>query len=400
MKEIIITEPSFVSSFSCTGGACRDHCCKGWTISLDKQTVKKYTSSKNIQIKTIASENIDLIKRDGINWGVIKFNQSTGNCPYLDGDSLCLVQKNLGAQALSHTCSTFPRVKRIYRNEVQKSLNLSCPEVASILLNDPNAMSLEQRVKIQDGFNPQPAISQQKKLLNLFCLSLIDHADAHVEVGLFAVIKFLLYIENREINDETLGEIESVYAALIEQIQSATLQGELAAFDTDSRIKTSLILRIQDYFRRSVTSRGTGVLNYYIDHMLKALVADHEETLESRLMIIEREGTEIFRRDLQDKVFAFKNFLLYKFWQNDFPNQTDRSPLQSLYLIIAEYYFIKLLTLSYAKVRGSIECDDIVNIVYSFHSISQHNKNVSQEFYNHIESVRLGDDISMIHLLT
>jgi len=215
---------------------------------------------------------------------VIKFNQSTGNCPYLDGDSLCLVQKNLGAQALSHTCSTFPRVKRIYRNEVQKSLNLSCPEVASILLNDPNAMSLEQR------------------------LSLIDHADAHVEVGLFAVIKFLIYIENREINDETLGEIESVYAALIEQIQSATLQGELAAFDTDSRIKTSLILRMQDYFRRSVTPRGTGVLNYYIDHMLKALVADHEETLESRLMYIEREGTEIFRRDLQDKVLLLKIF--------------------------------------------------------------------------------------------
>lgn len=42
MKEITVTEPAFVTRFSCSGSACRDHCCKGWKITLDKTTVKKY----------------------------------------------------------------------------------------------------------------------------------------------------------------------------------------------------------------------------------------------------------------------------------------------------------------------------------------------------------------------
>lgn len=50
MKEITVTEPAFVTRFSCSGSACRDHCCKGWKITLDKTTVKKYLTSKDVTI--------------------------------------------------------------------------------------------------------------------------------------------------------------------------------------------------------------------------------------------------------------------------------------------------------------------------------------------------------------
>jgi len=73
--------------------------------------------------------------------------------------------------------------------------------------------------------------------------------------------------------------------------------------------------------------------------------------------------------------------------------------LLALYMIVAEYDFIKLLASAYAKHKGAIERDDLVNIVYIFHSLSQHNKALTETFYGHIESVRSGDDLSMIHLL-
>ncbi|MDI8978118.1 FtsW/RodA/SpoVE family cell cycle protein, partial [Salmonella enterica subsp. enterica serovar Lubbock] len=41
--------------------------------------------------------------------------------------------------------------------------------------------------------------------------------------------------------------------------------------------------------------------------------------------------------------------------------------------------------------------DDVTNIVYSFHSRSQHNSEVAANFHRHIETVRTGDDLSMIH---
>lgn len=78
--------------------------------------------------------------------GVIKLADGTGNCPYLTEESLCQVQKTLGAKALSTTCQTFPRVERVYKNDVRKSLNLSCPEVVGIVLTDPNAMILNEKV--------------------------------------------------------------------------------------------------------------------------------------------------------------------------------------------------------------------------------------------------------------
>ncbi|EHM1959577.1 lysine-N-methylase, partial [Salmonella enterica subsp. enterica serovar Heidelberg] len=67
---------------------------------------------------------------------------------------------------------------------------------------------------------------------------------------------------------------------------------------------------------------------------------------------------------------------------------------------VAEYAFIKLLTAASVHERGRLEWDDVTNIVYSFHSRSQHNSEVAKNFHHHIETVRTGDDLSMIHLLT
>lgn len=35
MKEILVSQPEYVSNFSCIGSACEDHCCKQWDITLN-----------------------------------------------------------------------------------------------------------------------------------------------------------------------------------------------------------------------------------------------------------------------------------------------------------------------------------------------------------------------------
>lgn len=74
MKEITVTEPAFVTRFSCSGSACRDHCCKGWKITLDKTTVKKYLTSKDVTIREIAKNSIILLKKDPNNWGGLNYH--------------------------------------------------------------------------------------------------------------------------------------------------------------------------------------------------------------------------------------------------------------------------------------------------------------------------------------
>lgn len=60
MKELMVVQPDYVANFSCVGAACRDHCCKRWSITLDKQTYRKYTKSQNAEIRRIAITDISV----------------------------------------------------------------------------------------------------------------------------------------------------------------------------------------------------------------------------------------------------------------------------------------------------------------------------------------------------
>ncbi|HFQ7236332.1 TPA: flagellin lysine-N-methylase [Citrobacter braakii] len=400
MQEITVTEPNFVTTFQCTGTQCRDHCCKGWNIHLDKATVNKYVSSKNEIIKNIAKENIILLKKDIAQWGMIKLADDTGNCPYLTEESLCQVQKTLGAQALSTTCQTFPRVERVYKNDVRKSLNLSCPEVVGIVLTDPNAMILNEKSTVKPQANVKPALTPQQKLLNLFCLSLVDQAGRDINVGFYSLIKLTLFIEKfQSVDNAALSEIEPVYHALLAQLQSGELRTELSDFSADRNIKLSLVLLLQDYFRSNSGSRASGVLNYYIQCLLRTLTQDDTYSVDEGIARLEATWEKVYEQQ-GEAGLDLKNFILYKIWENNFPNQKNVDPLRSLYMISVEYYFIKMLIAASAYERTYLEKEDAINIVYSFHSLSQHNPIVHENFHKHIETVRTGDDLSMIHLLT
>lgn len=400
MQEITVTEPAFVKAFQCSGTQCRDHCCKTWRITLDRSTVKKYISSKDGSIRGIAKENIILLKKDIDNWGLIKLNEETGNCPYLTEDSLCQVQKTLGAEALSTTCKTFPRSERIYKNDVRKALNLSCPEVASLVLTDPNAMVLNESSKIVPNAFSAPIFSQQQKLLNLFCLSLVEQAGQDVNVGLYALIKLTLCVKKfNQIDNAALSEVEQIYYAIMSQIQSGELKEELSAFSADNNVKVTLVLLLQDYFRSLPVSRANGVLNYYIQCLLRTLTVEENHSVGEGIAKLEATWQKVYEEQ-SEAGFDLKNFILYKIWENNFPNQKKMDPLRTLYMISVEYYFIKMLIAASAYERTYLEKEDAINIVYSFHSLSQHNSTVHENFQKHIETVRTGDDLSMIHLLT
>ncbi|MEB7911223.1 MULTISPECIES: flagellin lysine-N-methylase [Citrobacter freundii complex] len=400
MQEITVTEPHFVTTFQCTGTQCRDHCCKSWNIYLDKSTVNKYLSSKDNYIKRVAKENIILLKKDVTAWGVVKLVEGSGNCPYLTEDSLCQVQNTLGAHALSATCKTFPRINRVYKNDVRKSLNLSCPEVASLVLTDPNAMALSESSIIAANSYRGSVFSQQQKLLNLLCLSLVEQSGSDVNVGLYTLIKLSLCIKKFDkIDNVALSKIEPVYQALLAQIQSGELRGELSTFSTDNKTKVTLVLLLQDYFRNLPVSRSSGVLNYYVQCLLRTLIQEEHHSVGEGVAKLEATWQKVYeQRD--EAGFDLKNFILYKIWENNFPNQKNVDPLRTLYMISVEYYFIKMLIAASAFERTYLEKEDAINIVYSFHSLSQHNPTVHENFQKHIETVRTGDDLSMIHLLT
>ncbi len=148
-KEILISgkAPKLATEFNCLGSDCPDTCCTGWNISLDKSTHKKYLNCADQNIQRISKKALKRRKGSEAttqNFSTISLNDN-GQCVFLDGDSLCKVQKSLGEKFLSKTCNSFPRM--VYRatdteKEIFLGISLACPASAKICVSDNSAQDL------------------------------------------------------------------------------------------------------------------------------------------------------------------------------------------------------------------------------------------------------------------
>lgn len=402
MKEIIVTEPLLFSAFSCVGSACREHCCAGWRIIFDKKTVKRYQTSKDLLIRNIAVDTIQVTKTSNANWGHIKLDEKTGNCPFLDTSNLCSVHSRMGHQALSPTCSTFPRITRQYKNETHNTLNLSCPQVSQLLIADPDAMAFKQSVILRNGYHNAPPVDLPSKLVHLFCLNILNSAQGSPEEHLYAIVKFCMLAEKIDLHSENVVDVLSLYyQQLIDALVAGTLREELNHINTRKDVKGNLAFLIQTYYSKPKAARGRQVLGRYMQLVKRYLEIDSEKNTVNSDRV---DGlTSIWGTHCQpwfaEREHILRNLLIYKFWQAEFPQNNGRTMLQNLYLIVAEYYFLKVLFAVGALEKGEMNDDIAVDVLYSFHSATQHSAIATEHFHQLINSINLNDDLSLIHLL-
>ncbi len=93
------------------------------------------------------------------------------------------------------------------------------------------------------------------------------------------------------------------------------------------------------------------------------------------------------------------NYIQYRIYDDFFPNNENRSPLLSLYLLTAEWFLLKSLIAANVELVGTIGEEDIINIIYSYHSITKHTSQSVRAFLAEIDKVKVNDDLSLIYLL-
>ena len=125
-----VIKNAFFDQFRCIADQCPDSCCKEWDVLVDEESATRY--------RTLPGQLGDRLRQvlkdeDGQTYMTIQ----EGRCPMWRTDSLCWIQAELGHDALCKTCRDFPRLTHDYGDFVEYTLELSCPEVARILLNNP-----------------------------------------------------------------------------------------------------------------------------------------------------------------------------------------------------------------------------------------------------------------------
>ncbi|MFK3878854.1 flagellin lysine-N-methylase [Pantoea agglomerans] len=399
MKNITFVEPLFVSTFKCIGSECRDHCCKGWDITLDKPTVNRYLKSSLIEIKTLAVENIITTRKSFGNWGSMKLNAS-GNCAFMDEDRLCKVHSSMGAAALSTTCSTYPRAARTFKYEQQKTLVLSCPEAARQLLSSPDAMLFEQTIRTQPEANKAKELDQQKKLLNLMCLNIVKLSGEKLDEAFYALATFLLAAGRASPEEDWLGQMESHFSDVLNNLGQGEIRLQLDQVKPDHNLQWALLLRLQTWFGGMADKRALPTLNHYLNKLIYILSEGAKTDDVSQSMIrLDNVWQKQVMPWLAERPWIMNNYIQYRIYDDFFPNNENRSPLLSLYLLTAEWFLLKSLIAANVELVGTVSEEDIINIIYSYHSITKHTPQSVMAFLAEIDKVKVNDDLSLIYLL-
>ena len=125
---MLIRVPDYFENFKCLAGACPHSCCIGWEVVLDEDSVALYKGVEgSLGEKLRAAMTVDAE-------GDVCFPLNGGRCPFLDGENLCEIHRQLGQEATSVTCREHPRFTEDFGAFREITLCASCPAARDLLL--------------------------------------------------------------------------------------------------------------------------------------------------------------------------------------------------------------------------------------------------------------------------
>ena len=137
---MLLRYPAYFEDFRCIAGQCPDSCCKEWEVLVDDTAAAAYLALPG----ALGDDLRRRLYQDEAGEWYLKI--TAGRCPMWRTDGLCRIQAELGHDALCETCREFPRLTHDYGNFVERGLELSCPEAARIIFENPNASWVEREV--------------------------------------------------------------------------------------------------------------------------------------------------------------------------------------------------------------------------------------------------------------
>ena len=142
---MLITKPPYYDRFHCIADRCPDSCCRLWDVQVDADTAAFYRSLPGPLGDRMREFLYDEEEETYI-------GLEEGRCPFWRQDGLCRIQAELGAGALSHVCTEFPRLRHDYGDFMELGLELSCPEAARLILTA--APAPDQTLQVPEGEAP------------------------------------------------------------------------------------------------------------------------------------------------------------------------------------------------------------------------------------------------------
>ena len=234
-------QPRYFSDFKCIGSDCTVNCCFGWNIEWSKEEIDKVKNDPNCSAELKNIMETGFISEDGEKHFSVKLLED-GNCPCQTEDGLCMIQKELGAEYLSRTCTIYPRYDTFIapHKVIYRGCCLSCKEIVKKLINDEKAAEFVN-VPVKDDpskmillhsntpedISAHPELKYRSDILEFFYELIGDKkcsVETNITVGALIAYKLTDLIGNKEYDriPEALNSFRKQvhYAAGLKNIDS------------------------------------------------------------------------------------------------------------------------------------------------------------------------------------
>lgn len=376
-------QPHYADRFRCIGSQCEEICCQGWEVYVDKATYKKYRATP--ALRQAAGEHIKINPdaRNNFQYARLKFPPA-GCCPFLADDNLCSIQKKYGSELLSKTCARYPRALVRFEGRVQKSLYLSCPEAARIvllnrqLLPSSNGLRYEQFTAEESSRGTSPTADVAVRRLRNFVLDLLED-ETYPLWQRMLVLGIVCRRAHQLTTAQQAAQIGSLLAQYATMLQEGSLRSHLDSIPARPGLQLDLVLQlIRLRFELEQPHDGFACC---IADLLQSIGYSPTTPLPEVAERYHQAHLHWYQPFAQQFPHFLQNYLINYLFRTGFPfvdvpDQLQRSvdPLTSYLLLALHYRFLhSLLIGAAARHRDSFSDAHAIRVVHAFARAVEHN---------------------------
>lgn len=379
--------PRYYQQFSCIGGACEDNCCHGWSITIDKKSLRSYLGHADAVLKKMAATHIRKIRKSDEQWGEIRLDEQ-GACPFLDNAGLCVIHAKAGPDALSNTCQSYPRISYPQDQEIRHTLTLSCPQAVRCVLLDPHAMeiALEQ----QKGHNTTAPFPPSHNQLQQLALHLMLNRDLPVEQRLW-ILGMLVHRDASQLShEEFLHQLADISDAggLTAHFEQLPYLADLHWWGLKAM---SNLLRSE----QSSKKRGYKTMEVCMDRVYRHFEGECDK---DKVTSLYHEWHSKWEPWLVNHPHVLDNYLLYWVYHHGFPRQ-DCSPTEAYLLLVADFFLLRAYLCLMTQEGEEPDESIIVSLFYSYHARRLHSRDFTRILHESLNASGLNSDIALYALL-
>ncbi|MBF4501291.1 flagellin lysine-N-methylase [Savagea sp. SN6] len=386
-----IIQPTYVNKFSCIGPACEATCCAGWNVTVDRETYMKYKKLPMSPLKKKLEENIKRNRTSTSGNTFAQFKLDTHHqCPLLGEDMLCEVHKQLGEQALSHTCSIYPRAQNKLRSAYEISSTPSCPEVVRLLVDEVDGLQFEESerdhlFKFSNHFDKSQVPEQTFWDIRVFSIQLIQMRTIPLHTRLIILGLFYQAIDE-DIADSK--HVEQTIESFTIKVNTPEYVQALMNIQGNKEMLMQYVINILDVAQQKSAKRTK----------MFELVAEIAPILNNLHINIVNEIDQRAMRHEREYPHLYENYLVNHLFYNVMP-LNQKTAVESYQQMISSYIVMRNLVEYVAYVRNQSIADVFVEVVYAFEREIEHNASFKKLTVAIIEDMEINQLPHLIQLL-